>query len=268
MAILALSLLSATSFALFTATSSINGNSITNGTVTMSVTDPNGGTVNAFGTGPTASPYYSRPSTDGYALQNSYFPNNELNFAAGDTAQRAYKLNNTGSLDQYVRLYLSGLSLTYQDGGNQITVSDPSNPIFSNYTVYVFATNDHCGNLQQADLLPNTNDHYNDKQITRIGSFKDIIGNSNAVGAILNADTKLSSSAQENTLGDWAEYYLVVKLNSGALNNLQQATLSFNVNFEAVQVANNPANPQIGYQGFGGNDVKMTPSELSQISWN
>lgn len=266
-AILALSLLSATSFALFTATTSITGNSITNGTVTMQVTDQNGAAVNAFGTGPSASSYYARSAGNAYALQNSLLPNNELNFAAADTTVRAFKLHNTGSLDHYVRFYLTNLKLVYTGG----TVTDTTDPIFNNYKVYLFATNDFNGDLTSTELVPGYPSHLNNTQIDRITSFQTINGKDNAVGAVLNAHTKYADASGEHTVtsGEWAEYYLMVVLDKSAPNSLQSAKLTFDANFDAVQVANNPTSPNFDTSGqsFGGNYVMLTQTQLGKITW-
>jgi hypothetical protein len=256
-ALLALSLLTASSFALFTSTSAVNGNSIVNGTLTLSVLDPNGIPVKAFGADPakTTTIYAGRTGNDAYRFQKDMLPNNELNFAAGDSASRSFVLSNVGTLDQYYRFYITNVQLTLKSG---TVITDLSNTAFANYSVAIYGTNTHCGWFDPNAAMDPTSD----KNITRITSFNSISSEKNAVGGVLYAVNGTVAT------GSSSEYKMLVTLKSGADQSLQGGKITFDIKYQAVQVANNYDPAKLGYQGFGGSLINMTTTEQALINWN
>ena len=257
-ALLALSLLTGSSFALFTSTSAVNNNSIVNGTLTLSVLDPSNALIKAFGADSTKATliYAGRTGGDAYHFQKDMLPNNEMNFAAGDSASRLFVLSNAGSLDQYYRFYLTNVKLTLK--GSTTPITDLSNTIFTNYKVDIYGTNTHCGWFDPNAVLVPTSD----KHISRITSLNNISSVANAVGGVLYAVNGTVAT------GSSCEYKMIVTLKDTADKSLQGSTLTFDIKYEAVQVANNYDPANLGYQGFGGSLINMTPAAQAFINWN
>ena len=108
--VLSLSMLVSVSYALFTATASVTGNTLVNGTVSLEITDhTTHQPVLAFGNDPALGFTGAVNTFNGDNVAQD--ANNELMFAPGDTTSRWLDFKNTGTLDQFYRFYLTNVKL-------------------------------------------------------------------------------------------------------------------------------------------------------------
>ena len=82
------------------------------------------------------------------------------------------------------------------------------------------------------------------------------MGIDHAIAGFLNGD---------DSHGSKCSYSFAIDLLEGAPNELQGATLTFDIQMDAVQAANNT--PHISYQGFGGTALNISASEQANINW-
>jgi hypothetical protein len=205
-ALLSLSLLTASSFALLGSTTSITSNTLTVGTIATKIFDSDtNGNVIAFG----------KDATKGFTtLSNTYTrqkANNELNLASGDTISRIICLQNTGSLDQFFKIYFANLSV---DANHTLAQIEP----------YCHIT------------ITGTNSHGSSK-VVKTNITLSQLTDTTAIAGFLNAT---------GDAGRWVNlgistYNIAITLDKSAPNTLQGASINFDIKVDSVQAANNMA---------------------------